>query len=770
MSEAGVEASPAIPEAARPMPNFDAIPEELRAREQWVLWKFEERGGKRTKVPLFAPDSRIRASSTNPETWSSFIDAQDYFEFGYPEGEADGIGFVFTREAGIVGIDFDHCRNPKTGEWDANVLKLALAVGSYTEISPSGDGLHVFTFGSIPGNRNRRGNVEIYEHGRYFTVTGNHLDGTPTTVKKAAPGSIEALYATIAGEADPTPAAAATGAPKPSGKKLDDNEIVKRARKAENGAKFSALFDRGEISGYQSHSEADLALCGILRFWTQDPMQIDRIFRQSALYRPEKWDRESYGMVTIGRAIGSGGDTYSPGKRKKAASQPSSGEEPERDETATARAIQILKDDPFKFVLDTFATIHSGDLDTAKVLTVAVGAQSCINTMGIQPAIGGPKGAGKTSAAMKFVHLLPQEFVFKGSFSSLAMFYHAIPRAAVILSDDTILKPETNDLVKRAMSDFQSETTHYTIDVQRNAKLPTIAPCIMWLFTSIGDQGDEQLSDRQFKISVSPDKKANDKYAQFLKNQAARGIPDFPLTNNVKICREMFREIKSRRFRVEMPFMLYVDFVNNENRRLNKSFNDFVAGVAAIRFMQRRQYRNDDDPEGVITLVATESDLRTAADIYNVNKETKKFALSKDERALWEFIWVRGREHASTMPHVDAGRELYEHEIIEAYASSTGDGKRDGTRTSIRRLLYGRPDRGQPGGITEKVPGCYRTDDHLGPNDKRPKKNLIVCMRGPELADYSDFYNFNHNGWEHDEYYTPDPHCPRCSHCSQVFP
>lgn len=323
MSEAGVEASPAIPEAARPMPNFDAIPEELRAREQWVLWKFEERGGKRTKVPLFAPDSRIRASSTNPETWSSFIDAQDYFEFGYPEGEADGIGFVFTREAGIVGIDFDHCRNPKTGEWDANVLKLALAVGSYTEISPSGDGLHVFTFGSIPGNRNRRGNVEIYEHGRYFTVTGNHLDGTPTTVKKAAPGSIEALYATIAGEADPTPAPMAKPA---RAVPATDEEVLKRCRKAKNGPKFERLWN-GDTSGYESASEADLALCDIIAFHSGgDFGTVDRLFRRSGLYRA-KWDerrgRFSYAERTIQKAVSS----MVISSQARRAERPSGGEE-----------------------------------------------------------------------------------------------------------------------------------------------------------------------------------------------------------------------------------------------------------------------------------------------------------------------------------------------------------------------------------------------------------------------------------------------------------
>lgn len=436
-------------------------------------------------------------------------------------------------------------------------------------------------------------------------------------------------------------------------------------------------------------------------------------------------------------------------------------------------AIAKLKDDPISFIRDTFGTVHSGDQEVANVLTAAIGAQSCITTMGIQPAFAGPKGAGKTAAALAFVHLVPPEYVLKGSFSSKAIFYTDIRPGTILFSDDTTLSPEINDLTKRAMSDFQSPTPHHTLDIKRNPIPLMIPPRIIWLFTSIGDQGDEQLSDRQFKMSMSPDVDADKRYVEFMKERAAKGIPDYPVTRDVLICREMFRQVKGHLFAVEMPFMPHVEFTDLGNRRLNRGFVDFVAGVAAVRFMQRRQYRNDDDPEGVVRLVATEADLVTAAEIYNINRETKKFALTKDERGLWAYIWKHGRDHASSVIG-RGGKALYEHEIIEHYALSSGDRKRDGTRTAVRRLLYGRPDRGQPGGITEKVPGCYKIDDHHEPGAKFAKKNLIVCVRGPELADYQTFYTFDHAAWEQNPAFTPDPLCPkckdRCSQCSPVVP
>ena len=309
-------------------PNLDAIPEELRQLPQWVLWRKETRGGKTTKVLYQVRAPSTRAKSNDPATWATFEEARDAFgksDSGqWREHEiapVSGIGFVFTREAGIVGIDFDHCRTG--GEWDADVLKLALAVGSYTEVSPSGDGLHVFTFGSIPGNRNRRGNVEIYEHGRFFTVTGSHLDGTPTAVKKAAPGSIEALYATIAGEADPTPAPAA---PPTRSETPTDNDVLERCRTAKNGAKFERLWS-GDTSGYNSASEADLALCSILAYQASGNFgTVDRLFKRSGLYR-SKWDerhgRFTYGERTIQKAVSE--TLLSPRVRRGA--RPAGGEE-----------------------------------------------------------------------------------------------------------------------------------------------------------------------------------------------------------------------------------------------------------------------------------------------------------------------------------------------------------------------------------------------------------------------------------------------------------
>ncbi len=93
---------------------------------------------------------------------------------------------------------------------------------------------------------------------------------------------------------------------------FDDRDLLDKASAASNGASFDALW-RGDLSGYGSASEADLALCNHLAFWTGgDPARIDSLFRQSGLMR-DKWDREDYRDRTIAKALEGRTEFYTPG-------------------------------------------------------------------------------------------------------------------------------------------------------------------------------------------------------------------------------------------------------------------------------------------------------------------------------------------------------------------------------------------------------------------------------------------------------------------------
>lgn len=150
----------------------DCIPEELRARPQWTSWRLEERKGEETKVP-YTPRTGRRASSTDLMTWSTFEKVLEAYESGK---RYDGIGFFFCSADPYVGVDLDGCVDPETGEiapWAAQIID---ALDSYTELSPSGKGVHIIARGEIPAS-GRRGPVEVYRQDRFFTVTGHVLGG-----------------------------------------------------------------------------------------------------------------------------------------------------------------------------------------------------------------------------------------------------------------------------------------------------------------------------------------------------------------------------------------------------------------------------------------------------------------------------------------------------------------------------------------------------------------------------------------------------------------
>jgi putative DNA primase/helicase len=157
-----------VPRPPRPPePLWENIPGPLIAEPRWVLWQYQLVKGKYTKIPV-QPDGSA-ASSTDPSTWAPF----DFVQSAYSAGGFDGVGFVLNGD-GLVGLDFDHCIT-ESGEIDPTVRNYIERLDSYTELSPSGTGAHVFVYGKLPGPHRKLGPCEIYETARYLTITGMTL-------------------------------------------------------------------------------------------------------------------------------------------------------------------------------------------------------------------------------------------------------------------------------------------------------------------------------------------------------------------------------------------------------------------------------------------------------------------------------------------------------------------------------------------------------------------------------------------------------------------
>ncbi len=290
----------------------------LKDKPQFCCWKYEERSGKKTKVP-YNPVTRNRAKPNQRGTFKDFSSAiatiSDY----------DGIGFLVGND--ICVIDLDDCfdSSGKLKPVAQNVVEAFR--GCYMEHSPSGKGLHIF-FKATGYDfdkakyyvNNRKLGVEIYVGGatnRFVTVTGNvYADGD------IAEKSHELQMILDKYMLRPTPVKQLLDTESQS--YLSDKSVIEKALKSANRERFKALW-QGDTSGYASASEADLALCGMLAFWCgRDIGQMDRLFRKSGLMR-DKWNRpqsgSTYGMITIEKAIANATEIYKPGGKRSSATE-----------------------------------------------------------------------------------------------------------------------------------------------------------------------------------------------------------------------------------------------------------------------------------------------------------------------------------------------------------------------------------------------------------------------------------------------------------------
>lgn len=309
------------------------VPACLRERAQWVSWQYVERDGKPTKCPI-SPTKGGTASSTDAATWGTFEQALTACR----AADMDGVGYVFRADDPYTGVDLDNCIDSATGQpkpWAQAILD---QLNSYAEISPSSTGVKIFVRAVKPGQRCKAGYedgaVEVYDRGRFFTVTGERLAACPTSVEDRQ-AALDVVYTQVFGAPDPAPAPPAN--PSNNGRvPLADDEIIRLAcASKKSGAKFAALWAGRWNDHFNSRSEADSSVAFMLAFYTKDAAQIDRIYRRSALIR-DKWDelhgQQTYGALTIAKALATVTAQYKPRKRKGDGTKSSGAKMPLTDE------------------------------------------------------------------------------------------------------------------------------------------------------------------------------------------------------------------------------------------------------------------------------------------------------------------------------------------------------------------------------------------------------------------------------------------------------
>ena len=287
--------------------NLDNMPGCLRETGRFCLWKYEDRGRRKTKVPYNPKQAGSYAASDRQDTFVSWSEIVEIWQ--QEQSRFDGIGIGVFGD--LCAIDIDHCIDQ-----DGNLSEMAKDIIDtlccYTEISPSGEGVRIFCRVSDGFSydrekyyiNSRAAGLEVYIAGmtkKFLTFTGNTLiEGDVSVCDQEILQIVEKYMKRPATAAAAASHSVSTVRAIFAAFDLTDQELIERARGASR--KFNRLWC-GDITGYASQSEADLALCNMLAYWTGcDAARIDHLYRLSGLMR-KKWERDDYRRATIQKAV-----------------------------------------------------------------------------------------------------------------------------------------------------------------------------------------------------------------------------------------------------------------------------------------------------------------------------------------------------------------------------------------------------------------------------------------------------------------------------------
>ena len=279
--------------------NYENIPDELKKEKRWCLYKIIQRDGKNTKLPLMP--SAKPAKSNDKATWYSYEDCIAALNRNIGEG----LGFFLGD--GYIGIDIDKVSDDIMAyslDYDASSMTADFlrGISTYAELSPSKTGLHFIGKGKVPGERKRHKNLEIYDEGRFFTVTGNVIKDKNRSRIKPIEQELLPLYQKYM----PTVGNQSEDKEKRNEKEkksIKENPFVQRYRKSSNDV-LELLFEKGYFSytgedlrriyygNYESYfnsrSEADFFMLQRLLYYTGNVEMAISLMENSGLKR-EKW-------------------------------------------------------------------------------------------------------------------------------------------------------------------------------------------------------------------------------------------------------------------------------------------------------------------------------------------------------------------------------------------------------------------------------------------------------------------------------------------------
>lgn len=293
--------------------------EKFGKEKRWVNWKLIEREGKQTKIPYYSGSNK--ASSTDQKTWRTYEEVSVALDNG--SNGFRGLGIVL-HDSKLLCIDIDHVlKDGKIYHPQAKkIFDLLKHANSFTEISQSGTGLHIFLELHEPYTliANKKAPFEVYLNGRFIATTGNSYHEVPLGLRTVSEEELLSILSTIGypwGKNGPINGGLAQT------EHIDDQVLLKKIFGSKNGADFKKLYEGGVSKYDNDFSSADFALCSTLAFWTaKNSAQMERIWLSSPLgQRGKTRERNDYRIRTIANAIEKCVEVYEPYKQEPSANK-----------------------------------------------------------------------------------------------------------------------------------------------------------------------------------------------------------------------------------------------------------------------------------------------------------------------------------------------------------------------------------------------------------------------------------------------------------------
>lgn len=275
-----------------------------------------------------------------------------------------------------------------------------------------------------------------------------------------------------------------------------------------------------------------------------------------------------------------------------------------------AKVDEALNGDTMLPFTEAFKQVHVGHSQIMRGVIYSAVLLSSSTTKGIQPAVTGTRGSGKTHAIRGALHLVPRAMYLRDTLSPKALFYMTeaglLVAKTIIYLDDAVVGEELNALFKRKQSEFQDYTPQTTV-IDRKAERMLVPPRLVIIMTSVGAQGDDQLNDRQLVVDIKNEKADDEEFYKFESDRRAKGLPEWAETDEVFLCRAILTHIRAREFHVKLP---QCDFSFYSDRRLQGQVYDLMEASAILNYKKREH----SEENGIISVTANEDDLKNALD------------------------------------------------------------------------------------------------------------------------------------------------------------